>query len=239
MFKIHIERFGEDERKKCNLKPFGKLISVIIGIVVLLKLCFVFEKYILENKLGTLLSNNIDAWICSLPSYWGGILGGIISGILSVVGIMITINYYRQNDIKNRMVERQPYFRMDVKSAINSQNNSLFSLQQNEKLASELECEIENIGRGLAQVLTFHVGINDIGGKAFYKLVNAGEVIKHFHFSVSNEDAKYRIAITFFDEFRNEYIQEFEVITEKCSNPEMPKVEILSYYPNIISKNLK
>ena len=237
--KIHIERFGKVERKRHNVwKPFLITVLGFITLFIIIKFALSFEQSFLKKAYCYHLKENEATWVSSLSSYWGGVIGGIISGFLSLIGIIITINYYRKSDIDRKISERLPYFRLNMKCESNSGEDALFCLNRDKKLSAFVECEMKNIGKGFAQILTYNTG-STIGGNGFNKLVEAGEVVKKFNFSISNENAKYRIAVNFFDEFRNEYIQEFEISSCESTNTPIPNIEIQSYYPEIIQKEIR
>ena len=66
MFRIHIKRFGETEKKKLNLKPLTILVYIVIAVIVIMlfiQLSFAFESFIRNNRYNELVANNTDAWL--------------------------------------------------------------------------------------------------------------------------------------------------------------------------------
>lgn len=97
---IRITRFGKDMAPTSNIRSKIFLLFVIalalFGIIVAsIKIEEVILRPIYSTQFGV---ESVDSWISSLGSYWGAIVGGILSGTVSLIGIMLTIRYYRNSD---------------------------------------------------------------------------------------------------------------------------------------------
>jgi len=113
---IRVDRFGIPIEFKSK-----QIISKIMLLAVLIILLVVTTVGILEmikNSInGLTVTDDLNAtWISSIASYWGGIIGGILSGTLTVIGVIVTIRYYRDSDAKKRRIEYMPFLVAEVKT---------------------------------------------------------------------------------------------------------------------------
>lgn len=237
--KIEMTRFGRNEIKKPNLKRKTLIVFLTVLIPILVIILSNWFEHIFLQKWYLEGAESIEqTWLSSLASYWGGIIGGLVSGAISLVGIIITINYYRKNDIKNRSLDHQPFLKINIETKDNFSSTRLFDLGEQNKGKVNVNCIIKNIGRGFAQTLTYNYGAT-IGGCSYNKTICIGDTVKGFSFGIPNEDGEYNFRIAFFDEFMNEYIQEYVITAKANTSSNLPDTELISYYPQVIAYNKK
>ncbi|GAU78536.1 hypothetical protein [Fusibacter sp. 3D3] len=242
--KFTMTRLGHQYKTKNRNKNYIlELILLMLLIVLIFDSYKGFDNYIREIlQIKSYSSENISTWISSLSSYWGGILGGLVSGIISFFGILITIRYYRSNDVINKILENQPFLNLKVVSVLNSNDNNLL---KNDYLCElgigkhsvDVLIEIENIGKNFARTLVYHNG-NNIGGFAFNHVINSGmkldrTVYIKVNFNDFNEIKNFQLQ--YFDCFMTEYIQNF---TFNIKN-QKEKLSIECDYPIEIDRVLK
>ena len=243
---IRITRFGKDMAPTSNIRSKIFLLFVValalFGIIVAsIKIEEVILRPIYTVQFG---AESVDSWISSLGSYWGAIVGGILSGTVSLIGIMLTIRYYRNSDTEKNRLAIQPFLKMSYKSTSNDESPQgvLFSKAEASQEKLRVQCSIKNIGRGFAQVLTFNDGSN-IGGIAYVKTIEAAEKISDFIFIAPHCDCEFGLALTFSDEYMNEYIQTFDVsiepekTTDEYGN-KINYIDITSNYPQVLKSRL-
>ena len=104
------------------MKPKGKkwvwrliLILIVGGFIVFAAVkC---EGIIRRSVAELSVDNDANAaWIGSLASYWGGILGGIFSGIIAVIGVFYTIQFTREADRRKERQGIQPFLNVKIVS---------------------------------------------------------------------------------------------------------------------------
>ena len=113
--KVTVKRFGlpynpQKDKKKKNkiIRHIVWFLIAFIAISVLLTLAV--EALIRESVAKLAVNDTIDsAWIGSLASYWGGIIGGMISGMLAFIGVFYTIRYYKESDEQKEKAAIQPF----------------------------------------------------------------------------------------------------------------------------------
>ena len=90
--------------------------------------------------------------------------------------------------------------------------------------------------------MTFNDSSN-IGGIAYVKTIEAAEEISDFIFIAPHCDCEFGLALTFFDEYMNEYIQTFDVriepekTTDEYGN-KINYIDITSNYPQVLKSRL-
>ncbi|SKC80001.1 hypothetical protein [Maledivibacter halophilus] len=209
--KIKMTRLGL-EYKDCNNKMnLGKIWFFVIPLIFIIVVLFCMH---VETYWRSVYMNlchfeaTVGTSISSIASFWGGALGGIISGFLSIIGIMLTISYYRKSDVENKMIENKPFLNLNITE--NTDNiDKLCDLGKGDKKVPVL-IQIENIGKNFARTLTYNNGTN-FGGQAFNYIIKANmKLDKTYLINVSFDKSREQILyLSFFDCFMNEYIQGF------------------------------
>lgn len=243
---MHITRFGKDMTPKSNaILKVGSFLVIILTLFAVIVASIKIEEVILRPVYSTQFGEeSVGSWISSLGSYWGAIIGGILSGAISLLGIVLTIRYYRNSDIEKNRLAIQPFLKMNFQSTSkdDSPQGVLFSKAETNQEKLRVRCSIKNIGRGFAQVITFNDGTN-IGGIAYEKTIEAAEEIGDFIFIVPYYNFEFSLYLTFFDEYMNEYIQTFDIRVEPEKTIDeygnkMHCLDVTSNYPQVLKSRL-
>lgn len=173
-------RFGQayTPRKKHRLRnTVGIIVLIILISAISIGIQFAIQYSIVED---------IPTWTSSLPSYWGGIVGGAISGTISIVGVYLTIKYYRDSDASKSRIEHMPFIYIKLidahkveavdlsKAKVIEVPNRKYEIDKGNKMLIDLE--LENIGNGFANTLVLHLG-NNLGGEQYSKLIKVNETV--------------------------------------------------------------
>ncbi|MGG6449337.1 hypothetical protein [Pseudobacillus badius] len=152
-----------------------KLIFVIITAVLLLIFFFpLLVNYLFFTwRLPGIVGETSD-WFVMFSTFYGAILGGIISGIITIVGVFLTINYYREKDFENDLINKIDHL---------------------EKVQGELEVHLGNIQYYLTTefnydlarqtVLAFRKDISDFKKKSLRISGNMYEQIENIHLELN------------------------------------------------------
>lgn len=231
--KITMKRFGvtynpRRERQAKNRMTKHIIMFFCFFIAISAFLAVGLELFIRNRIICLSVNDTINsAWIGSLASYWGGIIGGAISGIFAFGGVFFTIRYYKESDEQKVKEELQPF--LLVTTGANQEVASGFELgpkYDEKKATKKIIVTIKNIGNGFANTLVVHTGFNT-GGMAYNKVISAGESEYLFFMIDPNDFAKgMSFGIQYIDAKRNEYIQEYMIkeshghIYIECGYPE-------------------
>lgn len=236
--KVKMTRLGLEHKDCYKETKIKKRWFIIIPLLLInvLWVCISIESY-WESTYMKLshFEATIGTNISSMASFWGGALGGIISGLLSIIGISLTISYYRKSDTANKEIENKPFLNLNIVSNM----EKLDEIQNLGKGANKVTVlfEIENIGKNFARTLTYNNGTN-FGGYAFNHIIKAGKKLDNtyrmnINFKESREEILY---LSFFDCFMNEYIQGFVF---KCDDAYNDVINIEAEFPKKIGTTFK
>ena len=223
------------------MKPKGKkwvwrliLILIVGGFIVFAAVkC---EGIIRRSVAELSVDNDANAaWIGSLASYWGGILGGIFSGIIAVIGVFYTIQFTREADRRKERQGIQPFLNVKIVSKSSGGSIKQFKIADDPKYVDgkatqefyPIYLSITNIGNGFATTLVIHTGYN-AGGLRFNYVILIGESI-YIYFIADSEELKEGLcfSLQYVDSMTNEYIQEYTVksrndrISIDCGYPQL------------------
>lgn len=202
-------------KRKNDTSKITILIIVIItvGIIISLVLQFILKMLAMTSY----MNGDVDStWLSALPSYWGGIIGGIISGSLACLGVIFTIRYYKESDIKKERDAVRPFLRAgnmivsgSGKAVVGAINLGPGKAQDRTK---EVKLTISNIGNGFAYTLRLYNDFDE-EGMAFKRIYTVGGSDQvRFAFDIKQFDVgvKIPISIKYLDSKGNEYMQTFE-----------------------------
>ena len=160
-----------------------------------------------------------QAWIGSLASYWGGILGGIFSGIIAVIGVFYTIQFTREADRRKERQGIQPFLNVKIVSKPSGGSIKQFKIADDPKYVDgkatqefyPIYLSITNIGNGFANTLTFGTGENltGVGYKEVFTVNESKEVLLNVQTHKMGKGVGF--FILFADSMTNEYIQNYEI----------------------------
>ncbi len=228
-------RFGQENKSKKS--HIVKNILLILVLTFLIAMVSIGIQIIIQRS----VNEDIEIWLSALPSYWGGIVGGAISGTISVIGVYLTIKYYRDSDATKSRIEHMPFIHMrmikaerikfpDVsKAKIIEVPNRNYIIDKNNLWI--LDLELENIGNGFANTLVLHIGTH-IGGEAYHRLLKVGET-DHLQLKFYLDDVQHsslEFGLQFIDSMTNEYLQTYTISYTKQS------IVIESGYPFFIGQ---
>ncbi len=237
--KVERERFGITEKNKSNHWIRVSLLAIVaIGLIIAITVKIQNSIQTSINSLS--VTNDLNAaWISSMASYWGGIIGGIISGMLAVIGVAWTIRYYRNSDARKSCAEHMPFLKAEVDEKFtqtSKMDNSLkiyniyHSPKENNKPKGNtvlLNVNLENIGRGFANTLVVRTEEN-VGGIAFNEVIKINES-KRICLEVHEDEEYIKFAIMYIDCMTNEYEQVYTIYLGK-------KIDIDNGYPKFIGQ---
>ena len=129
---VNVERFGIETKKKNKLLFFIMAVVILLALIALVLIVSVSVQLTIRDSIASLsIDNDANAtWVSSLASYWGAIIGGVISGVLSVIGVALTIRYYRSSDeVKNRL-EHMPFLMCVMSRSLKRDNLSVVNPQK-------------------------------------------------------------------------------------------------------------
>lgn len=235
------KRFGLSiEKNKKNL--FLKSLCIIFVAIIIIAIAVIVPKTIQCSISQLTISDDLNAtWLGSIASYWGGVIGGIISGTLTVIGVTLTIKYYKKSDKNNKRVEFIPFIEIKLvgnkmagqpnlsKTRIIEKHSRIKEIDKSKIVF--LDLELENIGRSFASILALHIG-QDFGGVAYNELIKVGDKT-HMELGVYIDDISKGDSISFviqyIDCMTNEYVQEYTIRKDK-------KIIIENGYPKFIGQ---
>lgn len=186
-------------------------ISIILTVVSLLVLLYETKEIIELFDYFTLISaDKGDNYLPSLSGYWSTIIGGIISGFISIVGVMLTIGYYRAADEDNAINQMKPFlyvefFDVDFDYSYQFDNND----DDDSKLVSKT-LKITNIGNSYTK--TISIRITDF--KDDIELDYLLPINESFYLPISFHDFDKEgviFMLDFVDSLTNLYYQEYEI----------------------------
>lgn len=235
------KRFGlsvTKPKKRKKLKLFWIVVFSIVIMVVTIAIPKIIQCSI--NQLS--ITDDLNAtWLGSIASYWGGVIGGVISGTLTVIGVILTIKYYKDSDQNSKRIEHMPFIKMKIidskmagkpnlsKTKIIEKSNRRKEIDKSKIVF--LHFDLENIGRDFASILSLHIGHN-FGGIAYNELLKVGDKIQlelgvYVDDLFNNESIDFRIQ--YVDCMTNEYIQEYTIKKDK-------RIIIENGYPEFIGQ---
>jgi hypothetical protein len=240
MLRIRVSRLGIEQKNTLRSKLIKLLIYAIIGIVVSIisYQFFIYIEGMLREHISLNGEGSINAWVSSLGSYWGGILGGAVSGIIALGGTFIVINYYRKSDLENRRLTNNPFIYIEVLKQQTQpfESKELFELGKG-NMQIYVEINIKNIGKNFAQTLAYYDGSN-CGGKEFRHTIESGSRLDaNYNIKLNHEKnfpASLKFSLMVMDCFSNEYIQTYEIYVE-----ENKTINISCNYPVLTLASLK
>lgn len=235
------KRFGlyvTKTKKRKNLKIFYIVVFSIAIIVLTIAIPRIVQYSI--NQLS--VTDDLNAtWLGSIASYWGGVIGGIISGTLTVIGVILTIKYYKASDQNNKRIEHMPFIAIKILSNKMAGTPNLSKTKIIEKSNRKKEIDkskivflsfdLENIGRDFASILALHIGHN-FGGIAYNELIKVNDTV-NLELGVYIDDISKGESISFgiqyIDCMTNEYIQKYTIKKDK-------RIIIENGYPEFIGQ---
>lgn len=240
MRSIQEERFGLEieKEKKVNRK---QLVRILILVVAVFAVVLAIQSLIKENVESLAVTNDLNAaWISSVASYWGGVIGGCISGTLTIVGVVWTIKYYKDSDSSKTRVEHMPFLMFELKETFEAtdekcKGENIYTINRSNK--GEIETvlcrmKISNIGRDFASVLVLHTGEN-LSGVMYHELLKAGDIKEiglKILYDKSIDKKEISFGIQYIDCMRNEYIQKYLL----CWSDDIYDMRIEQGYPKFI-----
>ncbi len=89
----------QSEKREAN-KITKHIVLFLCLFIVIVAIATVGFAMLMRNDISCLTINDtVDlAWISSLASYWGGVIGEVISGVLALLGVFYAIKYYKESD---------------------------------------------------------------------------------------------------------------------------------------------
>ena len=127
------------------LKPFLIILIILLVVLFTVGLPLVLDNCIIGNSFPSNVSNS--EWISFFGSYYGAILGGI----LSLLGIVYTIRFTREQNRTDRELQIRPYFDIryrDMSIPVHS-DTWLGYAQLTVEDGENTECQSNNTGAGL------------------------------------------------------------------------------------------
>ena len=252
--KIEESRFGKkNKNKKRNICKY--IILYIVFVIIALAIAVAVVNFINCSFNNLQVKDSLTStWLGSVASYWGGVIGGIISGTFTVVGVILTIRYYRQSDSKKERIKHMPFITADIieRKHISTEKIDLSkailvtnpNTKENDKGTNQTLFRIvfENIGAGFAHTLIINTG-DTLGGTEFSKLIkisteksnNSVEIeIKAYNKEIDSNDANF--ALRYIDCMTNEYIQIYSIQKSYSFQSRKYKYSIRSGYPTFIGQ---
>lgn len=240
---IYVRRFGILSKGKA--KHLVKTVLVIAFLLVGICLATIKVQNVIQDSVGKLaVANDLNAaWIGSVASYWGGIIGGLISGILTVIGVALTIKYYKDSDASKSRIEHMPFLMAEVKDYTDKKidniitggveilkiNSISISNRTNDNLKNRIFCyrvKLRNIGQGFANTLVIYTG-ETVGGNAYNKVIEIKDSTEFCFEVYSSKDVindEIKFGVCYIDCMTNEYNQ-FYSIKWESKNPGNAKLE--------------
>lgn len=222
--KLEEDRFGIPMHKKNKHKVLKTILLAAVCFLIIALIAISIEK-ILQISLDCISVNDDlnSAWLSSVASYWGGIIGGVISGTLSVIGVFFTIRYYKNSDAKKDRVKHLPFLELNIlnkKHIVGVDLTKTYYIEgtnnrkNNDSTLFLFNVQIENIGSGFAKTLVLQTNEN-IGGIVYNRLVKVNKTtdlqIKAYSNNIVEEGLTF--GIVYIDCMSNEYQQ---LYTIKC-----------------------
>lgn len=145
-----------------------KIWSIIIGsIIAVVALPLAIDWLIIGNSVPSNISNS--DWV----GFFGGYIGSILGCIISLIGILWTINFTREQNRADRELQIRPYFDIRYAPSTNTLPNGVAWLgyvninEFNEEYADSKSIEkglllIKNVGNGPATNINAEVSLADI-----------------------------------------------------------------------------
>lgn len=245
--KIYSQRFGIPIERKG--KHWCRMILLIIFLLGLLCALTIGVQNFIQRSIEKLaVTNDLNAtWIGSLASYWGGIIGGIISGALTVVGVILTIKYYRDSDAIKSRIEHMPFLMVEVNGYTDKKTDDsiiggvkiyeINSKSINNDILEEKKLyyriRFRNIGQGFANTLVIYTGDN-FGGIAYNELIQVngnGEFCFEIHASKNMSGDEINFGVRYIDCMTNEYTQLYKI---QWKSQNLNDIKLENGYPNFI-----
>lgn len=226
--KITETRFGLVKRGKKRYTLLYILLF-IIAIGVALTVAVIVQNTIHSSLNQLEVNNDLNStWLGAVASYWGGVIGGVISGSFTVIGVILTIVYYKKADNKKDRLNDMPFIEATILSSkhINSANidisKAILLSEFNDKKHNEkdelmyFKIALNNIGKGFAHTLSIISG-ETLGGNAYTKLIRVNEQteieVKAYIDDIHNDRASF--SLIYIDCMTNEYMQTFTIRRNK------------------------
>lgn len=226
-FSLSEKRFGLFVTKNEKKKKFKKICIVVFSIMITV-LTIAIPKIVQCSVNQSSVIDDLNAISSgSTASYWGSVIGGIISGLLTVIGVVLTISYYKKSEQNNRRIEHMPFIAIKILSNKMAEKPNLSKIKIIEKSDRRkeidkskivfLNLDLENIGRDFASILALHIGHN-FGGIAYNELIKVNDTV-HLELGAYVDDISKGESISFgiqyIDCMTNEYIQEYTIRKDK------------------------
>lgn len=236
--KLEISRFGlpdnpQKERRERN-KILRQLLRVLLFFLFVAVGISIWLEAFIRCRVVHIATGNVaidSAWIGSVASYVGGIVGGLFSGTLAFLGVYYTIRYYKESDIEKERMAHQPF--LHVTYGAEGEVLDEYKLGQpsdQKKNEKKFFFTIKNIGNGFATTSVVRTGEN-FGGMAYEKVITIGKT-ETIAFVVDSQKLKDGIIfqLMFIDSMHNEYIQTYRIKqTEQ-------RIEIENGYPEFLKR---
>ncbi len=152
--------------------------------------------------------------------------------MLAVLGVFLTISYYKESDIKKEIASLQPFIRTtpEVRSEVERKRGYSYEICD-PRSQQAYPVLIKNIGNGFALITKITTKANE-DGYDFNIVVDKGDMYAFNIMAQSERKAKgMTFSLMFIDAMRNEYKQTFEY-KEKNG-----KTEIEIGYPQLLKTN--
>ncbi len=230
---IEMTRFGKpfdpNKKKKDKRKSHVRVILFLIIAIAIVSAVTIYIESVIK---GYVITGQESTWTASLASYWGGIIGGMVSGVLAFLGVFYTIKYYKESDAQKERAAVQPF--LMINTCVDSRHEAscgfgIGSRTDNKEKQRRVDVCIKNIGHGFAKTLVIHTNQTGFGGHAFNRVINVGESANTFFMLNKDDDNDtMTFSLQYIDSMTNEYIQNYELITENG------RVEIECEYPQLL-----
>ena len=226
--RIKETRFGLVRKgKRSNTLLY--IILFLVGIGAALTVAIIVQNSIHSSLNQLKVDNDLNStWFGAIASYWGGVIGGVISGSFTVIGVILTIGYYKKADNKKDRLKAMPFIEASIvsKKHIHSGeidlSKAILLAEFDEKRRNEKDeqmyfrIRLDNIGKGFAHTLSINSG-ESIGGKAYEKLIKVNEQtvieVKAYIKDIKNNCVSF--SLMYIDCMTNEYMQTFTIRRNK------------------------
>lgn len=187
------------------MKKFTKfevwiLISVVIAIILLI---IGVNRFILNH-----ISSKVDVSAIN-ANYWVSIMGSIIAGVLTLIGVVLTIMYYRNSDLEQRRLEYLPYLMISPWYEGCSLTTVFDAIYDQPGDVLKYNIMVKNIGNQYAQINEIYDGITStvVG----YNIVIPKGEERFILFKLTKESLieGHIIYITYSDALGNKYLQTY------------------------------
>ena len=156
------------------------------------------------------IDNDTDAIVIN-ANYWSSIVGSLIAGFLTLIGVRLTISFYKESDRQQRRLEYMPY--LMLRSCYDSCNldSDFDATYEQEGEFTEYNIEIKNIGNQYAQLNEIYDGLTSVVIGYSYVIPKDDSIFIRFRITKPSLYEGHKFYITYSDALGNNYLQKYNL----------------------------